>query len=355
MRLSPSPHFDLDASDEGEGAAVAAALPIAWSDGDPLDGARSPTADSGVASCVPHFDLTAHDRADAKRCFVRVDECSDGFIRLQRRRTHGEFTGAQTTAKRNRIDHSATSHASHSGTSSVQYFDLDGDMAALLDEDDADAAASTARASHSLDAEEAEVDWDAEAADMDFGPEPDFWDEPPTDQPEVPAPAAREVHSGPLPLGWVRHQVNHIEGRQSTAARHTAATMEREVAALWQRSLARRLTLHEPRRFPGGVIPLRHRWATAHHSHHLRVVNTVMFCRRCGKYAAWKVTRLRAECTEPATGSTDSQRKRMLRGQPPERGKSWPGGAAAHTERQVARVTVANSADQSESDSDGAL
>ena len=221
-------------------------------------------------------------------------------------------------------------------------------MTALMDEDCTDPPANL------LDAAEADVEWDAEADCMEE-PGPDFRDD---DAPLPEADADLEVpshnaqrHSGLLPLGWVRHQVNHIEGRRSAAARHTAATMELEVAALWQRSLAKRITIHEPLRFAGGMIPRGHRWSTAHRSHALRVANTILFCKRCGKYAAWKVTRLRNECTDPATGSTDSQRRRLLKGQPPEKNKAWPGGAAHHTEWQVARVTVDHSVDDCSSES----
>ena len=71
------------------------------------------------------------------------------------------------------------------------------------------------------------------------------------------------------------------------------------------------------------------------------MTNTVIFCRHCGKWGAWKLTKLRAPCTEPAKGSTDTARRRLLRGEAPDAGKPWPGGAHHSSVWQVARVTVA--------------
>jgi len=185
-----------------------------------------------------------------------------------------------------------------------------------------------------------EADWldeEDEGQDFPLPPSPSELEQNAADAPD---------DTAPKPVGWVASEVRRIEKRTVHEPARTAATVAAEVAALWQRSLTKRVTDDTGHRLQGGAIPPEHKWARAHPDHRLRVTNTVIFCRHCGKWGAWKLTKLRAPCTDPAKGSTNTTRRRLLRGEAPVKGQSWPGGAHHSSVWQVARVTVATPTDE---------
>ncbi len=121
----------------------------------------------------------------------------------------------------------------------------------------------------------------------------------------------------------------------------------------WQRALARRLEANatvQPIDLTLRVIPEQHRWSRVHSSHALSVTNTVLFCRRCGRYAAWKAqSGLLDHCVNsldeqgrPSDPSRSTTRGRLQRGCTPAANRPWPGGAAASETFAVYSVYTAN-------------
>jgi len=287
-----------------------------------------------IGQVAEHVDIADGLQVPTVSKRLRVDEASGGFLTAKRARTQvpSALPGVG--------------------------MDLDGEMTALINEDADDSHQS------------------APAPDFDPFADPDHFEqideadwldewaneEPCMDEPEdLPGEHFQFSHNAqasglpappPLQAGWVASQVRRIDHTEQRRARLTAAEMERRTAALWQRSLSRRVAAEEEAasHFQGGVIPRGHAWAKANTVHRLRVVNSILFCSRCGKWAAWKLTLLRGPRCEKARGSTDTARRRMLTGQPPVRNKPWPGGAPATQRFRVARVTVAEHASDSDSE-----
>ena len=143
--------------------------------------------------------------------------------------------------------------------------------------------------------------------------------------------------------GTVAAAVHRIERRLPQPPRFTAAMAAKQAAAIWARSLvaAAPMAVDYEEAFDGGTIPEAHRWARCSDTHRVSVTNSVLFCRACGAWGAWRLRGLATDClgatrNAPAANS----RHRLLAGRSPQPGRHWPGGADATATFATVRVRV---------------
>ena len=139
--------------------------------------------------------------------------------------------------------------------------------------------------------------------------------------------------------------------RRRTAPKLTATDAGKLAAETWERTLARRMAEGNTAggiaaSFEGGIIPREHRWSAASPSHRLSVANSVLFCRICGRWGAWKLQGLRGNCADlmkdgrPSTTTARACRTRLVAGMAPLPRKPWPGGADNGATFAAARVSL---------------
>ena len=226
------------------------------------------------------------------------------------------------------LEAGAAAAAAPLGTTRHTMDDSEGDME---EEDDSELEAGTAAAAAPLDGRWVE---DTMAAPQEA---PTIATQQPADTwLEDTVTALEEVTAAPV---VPRRQARTPPEPPPLNAQATAA----RAAVYWAQRLRLRLTADNGDDDPleelaGGVIPREHRWARSHSEHRLSVTNTVIFCRRCGCWSAWRLVKLADPCEGPPLNPND--RTRLLSGRSPQTNRDWPGGLSHHTRCAVWRVST---------------